>query len=191
VIRPDGVGHTSDDLLNLFWLNLVKFNPLVRLPEFLLGACCGALYLRGAFHRSWTARLTIGGIAAFLAIAYASPYIPYPILHDGLLAPAFAALIVGLALRPAWMRWMEAQPLILLGNASYSFYLLHSFVFGAYFSPKGELKPYGFAGYMIGLLLPVAIALLVYRFIEEPARRKLRPKASPGVNTSKVVAQSA
>jgi peptidoglycan/LPS O-acetylase OafA/YrhL len=135
--------------------------------------------------------LTIAGIAAFFAVAYTSPYIPYPILHDGLLTPAFAALIVGLALKPAWMRWMEAQPLIVLGNASYSFYLLHSFVLGWYFMPVGELKPYGFAGYLIGLLLPIVIALFVYRFIEEPARRKLRPKTSPRPDTSKVLAQPA
>jgi peptidoglycan/LPS O-acetylase OafA/YrhL len=191
VVKPDGVAHTSDEALNLFWLNLVKFNPLVRLPEFVLGSCCGALYLRGAFDRRWATALTLSGIAAFLAVAYASPYIPYPILHDGLLTPAFAALIVGLALKPAWMGWMEVKPLILLGNASYSFYLLHSFLLGAYFMPDGKLKPYGFAGYLIGLLLPVAIALLVYRFIEEPARRKLRPRSSPRSSNPKVVAQPA
>jgi peptidoglycan/LPS O-acetylase OafA/YrhL len=133
----------------------------------------------------------MGGIVAFVAIAYASPHIPYPVLHDGLLAPAFAALIIGLALKPAWMKWMEVKPLILLGNASYSFYLLHSFVLAAYFMPLGELKPYGFLGTLIGLLLPVVVAIAVYLLIEEPARRKLRPKSSPRSSNPKVVAQPA
>jgi peptidoglycan/LPS O-acetylase OafA/YrhL len=31
-------------------------------------------------------------------------------------------------------------------------------------------------GLVFGSLLPIGIAILVYKFIEEPARRKLRPK---------------
>ena len=191
VLKPDGVAHTTDEALNLFWLNALKFNPLVRLPEFLLGACCGVLYLRGWFNRRWATPFTVGGIATFLVIAFVSPYIPYPILHDGLLAPAFASLIIGLALRPAWMSWMETKTLVLLGNASYSFYLLHSFVLGAYFMPMGELKHGSYEGTLIGLLLPIAIAILVYRFIEEPMRRKLRPKPQVRPSEPQVLAQPA
>lgn len=179
LLKPDGVQHVTDEALNLFWLNLIKFNPLVRFPEFVMGACCGVLYLRNWFQRRWASALVISGIVVFVAVAYASPHIPYPILHDGLLGPAFAALIIGLAMRPAWMKWMESKPLILFGNASYSLYLLHSFVLGAYFmaNPNGIPSHGTFTGTLIGLLLPIVIAILVYRLIEEPLRRKLRPKA--------------
>lgn len=176
LLRPDGVAHVTDESVNLTWLNVLKFNPLVRLPEFIIGMSCGILYLRGAFNRRWATPMILAGVAAFFAIGFASPHIPYPLMHDALLAPSFASLIIGLAMRPAWMKWMEFGPLVFLGNASYSLYLLHSLVLFNYFMPTGELKPYGFGGMLIGLLLPIVVASLVYRFIEEPLRRKLRPK---------------
>jgi len=181
-LRPDGVAHVTDESVNLSWLNALKFNPLMRLPEFLIGMACGVLYLRGAFNRRWATPMILFGVAAFFAVGFASPHIPYPLLHDALLAPAFASLIIGLALRPAWTKFMEFGPLVLLGNASYSLYLLHGFFLGMYFMPKGEIAAYGFVGMLIGLVFPIAMAILVYRFIEEPLRRKLRPKpAAPPV----------
>lgn len=190
-LKPDGVAHVTDEALNLFWLNALKFNPLARLPEFILGGCCGVLFMRGAFNRRWATPLTIAGVAAFAAVVVASPHIPYPFLHEGLLPPAFAALIVGLALKPAWMGWMETRPLVLLGNASYSLYLLHGFVLGAYFMPMGTLLPMGFIREAIGMMLPIVVAILVYRFIEEPARRKLRPKPQVRLTDAKSLAQPA
>jgi len=176
IVKPDGIAHVTDDSANLFWLNLLKFNPLVRFPEFVLGACCGVLYRRGRFNRQWATRFILGGLAAFFAVVFVSWRIPYPVLHDGMLAPAFAAIILGLAMRPAWTSWMNFGPLVLLGNASYSLYLLHSAILGMFFMPKGELKHYGPLGTAIGYLVPIIVAILVYRFIEEPLRRKLRPR---------------
>jgi peptidoglycan/LPS O-acetylase OafA/YrhL len=175
-LKPDGVAHTTDESLNLFWLNGLKFNPLMRLPEFMIGMACGVLYVRGAFNRRWAMPMVIAGLTGFAAVAIGSPHIPYPMLHDALLAPAFAALIIGLALRPRWTAFMEFGPLVLLGNASYSLYLLHSFFLGMFFMPKGEPKPYGPIGMAIGMLIPFLVAILAYRYIEEPLRRKLRPK---------------
>jgi peptidoglycan/LPS O-acetylase OafA/YrhL len=176
LLRPDGVAHTDDIALNLFWLNALKFNPLARLPEFVMGMCLGFLFLRGAVDRKWASPLLLAGVAAFLAIVTVSPWIPYPILHDSALAPAFAAIIYGLALRPAWIGPLEVRPLVLLGDASYTLYLLHSFVLSSYFSPFGTLRHLTPLGIAIGVCLPIVIALLVYRFIEQPARRWLRPK---------------
>jgi peptidoglycan/LPS O-acetylase OafA/YrhL len=188
---PDQVGRATDQMNVLFWLNILKFNPLVRLPEFVLGACCGVLFLRGRLQKSWGSWLLLSGLVGFALVVFASPQIPYPILHNGLLAPVFAAMIVGLALRPAWMSWLEWKPLVLLGNASYSLYLLHSFVLTSYFLPMGKLNHPGPLGMTIGMLLPIGIAILVYRFIEEPARRKLRPKQGHLPLPQRAVSQSA
>jgi peptidoglycan/LPS O-acetylase OafA/YrhL len=188
---PDRVGHATDTMNLLFWLNILKFNPLVRLPEFVMGASCGVLFLRGRVPKSWAIWLLLVGIFSFVLVATASQRIPYPILHNGLLSPAFAAIIVGLALRPTWTSWLEIKPLVLLGNASYSLYLLHSFVLGAYFSPVGQLRKVGPVGTAIGLLLPIVVAILVYRFIEEPARRKLRPKSRPVIIQEHAMSQPA
>ena len=187
-LKPDGVAHVSDSALNLSWLNALKFNPVARMPEFLLGASCGVLFLRGKFDRRFAPALVLGGFTAVIVVMLASPHIPYPLLHNGILPLAFAALITGLAMRPTWTAFLEWKPLVLLGNASYSLYLLHGLVLMVYFMPMGKLKPYGPMGYIIGYLLPIVVAILVYKFIEEPARRKLRPK--PRV-ASVAVAQTA
>ena len=176
LFKPDGVAHTDDQFLNLVWLNALKFNPLARLPEFVIGMCLGFLFLRSAVDRKWATPLLLGGVLVFVAIVTVSPQIPYPILHDSALAPAFAAIIFGLASRPGWISFLEVRPLVLLGDASYTLYLLHSFILSAYFSPFGQLRHISFWGIAIGLCIPIVVSLLVYRWIEEPARRKLRPK---------------
>jgi peptidoglycan/LPS O-acetylase OafA/YrhL len=176
LFKPDGVAHTDDQFLNLVWLNALKFNPLARLPEFVIGMCLGFLFLRNAVDRKWATPLLLGGVLVFVGITTVSPQIPYPILHDSALAPAFAAIIFGLALRPGWISFLEVRPLVLLGDASYTLYLLHSFILSMYFSPFGQLRHISFWGIAIGLCIPIVVSLLVYRWIEEPARRKLRPK---------------
>jgi peptidoglycan/LPS O-acetylase OafA/YrhL len=97
-------------------------------------------------------------------------------LHDAALTPAFVAIIYGLALRPAWSRVFEIAPLVLLGEASYSFYLLHSNILGWVFQPTGEQLNPSILRLIIGILAPIGVALSVYRWIEQPMRRRLRGK---------------
>jgi peptidoglycan/LPS O-acetylase OafA/YrhL len=173
---PDGAPYQDDRSLNLMWLNALKFNPLARLPEFVMGACCGFLFLRKSVDRKWASPLLVAGLLVFVLIVVLSPNIAYPVMHNSALAPAFAAIIFGLALRPRWTSFLEIKPLVLLGDASYTLYLLHSVILGIYFSPFGQLRHLSFWGILIGLLIPIAVALLVYRWIEQPARRWLGPK---------------
>jgi peptidoglycan/LPS O-acetylase OafA/YrhL len=108
---------------------------------------------------------------------YFSGSIPYPVMHTALLAPAFAAIVYGFALRPRWGTFMDNRVLVLAGDASYSLYLLHSMIIGMYFhNMKGQLRFQSLPGVLIFVLLAVGISALVYRFIEEPARRKLNPR---------------
>jgi peptidoglycan/LPS O-acetylase OafA/YrhL len=175
-LKPDGVALLDDRSLNLMWLNALKFNPVARLPEFVMGACCGFLFLRNSVDRKWATPLLLAGLLGFIVVVELSPQIPYPILHNSVLPPAFSAIILGLALRPKWTSVLEVKPLVLLGDASYTLYLLHSFILSMYFNPFGQLRHLSFWGITIGLSIPIVVALLVYRWIEEPARRKLRPR---------------
>jgi peptidoglycan/LPS O-acetylase OafA/YrhL len=85
--------------------------------------------------------------------------------------------VYGLALQPKWTSFLRWSPLVLLGNASYSFYLLHSNIMGMYFfGSTGQLMHTSFAGVVGAFVLVTIASLLVFRFIEEPARRKLRGK---------------
>src|SRR6267378_2521249 len=110
--NPDHLIVVDADVLGAFWLNALKFNPLARLPEFLLGMACGFLFLRSRRESKLASLLVLSGIAALLVVVYFSAVIPYPILHTALLAPAFAAIVYGFALRPNWGMILENRWLV-------------------------------------------------------------------------------
>ena len=176
LLHPDGVLHTTSQSNDLAWLGVLKLNPLVRLPEFLLGMGAGALFLHlPARARTWP----IFTAAALLLVAVATRnLIPYPILHSGLLAPIFALLILGLATQPAWTRALSIPPLILLGEASYSLYLLHTVpIVLLTFQMRLGNSPHIHtivAAYLVGICL---VSIAVYLLIENPLRRLLRPRS--------------
>lgn len=178
VIRnPDHLTVVNADVLGASWLNALKFNPLARLPEFLLGMACGFLFLRSQRDSKHALPLVFSGIAAFALVVGFSNVIPYPILHTALLGPAFAAIVYGLALRPKWGAFLENRLLVLCGDASYSLYLLHSMIMGMFFFGRtGQLQHQSVLGVLVFVLIAITISALVYRFIEEPARRKLNPR---------------
>ena len=67
--------------------------------------------------------------------------------------------------------------LVLFGDASYSMYLIHAnIVFSLFHTAKGEVRNASFTGLALCLAIVLAISILIYRLIEEPARRRLRPK---------------
>ncbi|MGA3371550.1 MAG: acyltransferase [Terracidiphilus sp.] len=163
------------------WINAVKFHPLIRLPEFLMGMAAGLLFLRSERNRRMAWPLVLTGMASIAAVAALSPRIPYLVIHTSLLAPAFAVLVYGVALRPAGVEVLEHKVMEALGEASYPFYLLHSMVISMFFNDwkAGTTKHQTLLGFLTWLLIAVAIAVLVDRLIERPLRRLLRPKKKP------------
>lgn len=163
-----------------FWLNLIKFNPLVRLPEFLVGMASGLHFLHARLNpkRGFT---LIGAAILWIAVVVCfSDQLPYASLHSGLLAPVFASLIYGLALQPRFPAFLTAGPMILLGEASYSFYLLHFLSLAAcYFGLKTDLRSWGVVGVLICFAVICVLSMLVYLFLEVPARRYLRGYTEP------------
>jgi peptidoglycan/LPS O-acetylase OafA/YrhL len=183
--NPDHLQVIDADVLNAFWLNAVKFHPFARLPEFLLGMACGAMFLKSrkdakpGSSEKLALPLVLAGLAIAATVAHFSARIPYTVLHTSLLAPAFAAIIFGFALQPRWGSPLNWKPLVFLGDASYSLYLLHSFFLGPFFfTQTGAPRHRGPGWYFLYFVLALGISGLVYRFIEEPSRRKLRGKPS-------------
>jgi len=185
-LAPDHViADSSKDFLP--WLSALKFNPLVRLPEFVMGLACGCWFLRGGHHPKLATPLVLSGTAVALLVTAFSDHIAYPILHTGLFAPAFAAIICGLALRPSWTSFLESKLLVLLGESSYCLYLLHAMIVGMvlYADAPAPSTPEKLApppvvptlGRAVGAaVVATVLAVLVFRFVEEPARKWLRSK---------------
>ena len=176
-MRPAGAAYVSSNN----WsgaVQFVKFFPLVRLPEFLMGMACGYLFVRSERNPKLALPVVGLGLLGVAAVAAASKFVPYLVVHTAMSGPAFAAVVYGVALEPKWASWLNNRLLVLFGNASYSFYLLHSmFVWPFFHDFKTQaVRNNGFVGIAIWTVMMLVISSLVYRFIEEPARRKLRPK---------------
>jgi peptidoglycan/LPS O-acetylase OafA/YrhL len=165
------------------WIAFLKFSPLVHLPEFIVGVATGVMFLQrrdsgaGGQREGWIAFLASAGIFALLAV---SDRIPYLLLNGGLLAPLFALLIYSLAsgqgIIAATLSTRAAQ---LLGGASYALYLIHlplSNYLTRLWTTLTGAPPSGFIALAGYLVVAIALALIIFRFIEQPARRYLRAR---------------
>jgi peptidoglycan/LPS O-acetylase OafA/YrhL len=181
IARDPDMAGVATAATDAFWIKLLKFNPLVRLPEFMIGIATGLLFLRAP--KLLGSRAGTVSVLATVLVATAFAFhlqLPYPLLHNGLLSLVFAALIFALAAGGGPIARVLGSPRMhVLGEASYALYLLHVALL-AY-----TIKALSFAGlsiertpaliivYLIGVQL---VAIAVLRWIEEPARRAIRAR---------------
>ena len=178
--NPDGenpVGRYSSGI----WLRALKFMPMQHVPSFLFGMALA--FLNDLIPQESRKRFVIG-IAAFAGlyfVLYFGKHIPYPLLHDGLLMPLFAGVILCLAGRNPVARVFGLLPFLAIGDASYCLYLLH-FNLWNMLHESHVLDKLGvaFLDPWLSYLLLIVAALLTKRLVELPARdwihRRLRPR---------------
>jgi peptidoglycan/LPS O-acetylase OafA/YrhL len=174
LLHPDGIDRISSGETTLLWKNILSFNPVARLPEFLVGVFAGRLFLSAKNKRKLATPLIVIGVLVVLALVLITDRIPRPMISAGFLSPAFAAIIYGLALRPGWAAFLGNRVLLLLGDASYSLYLLHSIVIQPVYDRTAFL-PWTLR-VAVALLAAIAASVLSYWLVEEPCRKALRPK---------------
>jgi peptidoglycan/LPS O-acetylase OafA/YrhL len=174
VLDPDRLGvvmtplNASITIVKTPWLALLAFNPLVRLPQFVVGLLAGRLFLA----RPWPARLGAwlegAGIASLTLVTLLSPRLPEAMLLQGILDPCFLLLIFGIACGGGPLRLLlSTRPMVVLGEASYGIYILQAPVFrrlGSFVHPAIAV-------------IPVAVA--VFFLIERPLRRLIVRTLSP------------
>lgn len=160
-------------------LKLAYCSPLFRVEEFLIGCCLGVMLLGGGMIRSRTMRnigLTI--FLAFLCIAFmAGVILPIDYLYMGisypLATPVFAMTVLCLASGPTFLSWILGSPwTVLLGEASYSLYLLHWELKIALEHHFGNHTPWSLT--LFALALTVIASIIMLKFVETPARQILR-----------------
>jgi peptidoglycan/LPS O-acetylase OafA/YrhL len=158
------------------WLEALKFHPLARLGEFVAGVALGLLVrTRGASlgRAGGPAALAALGTAAAL-LAWGSA--PYAFLHNGLLVPLFAIVVVGLASDGGSLpaRLLGGRLARALGDASFALYALQDPLWRLARTLHGDPAPAGLAFTAAFTLLAVVVAVAVSRGLERPARRWLR-----------------
>ena len=131
----------------------------------------GVLALEGSVAGAWLARLFWPALAALLVV----PFFPTGAPHPGLdaLIVCTATLVVLLRRHPVLNRGWPARGLAHLGDISYSLYLVHwpllAFAANAWVSPvPGWVR----AGLVV---VAVALAWALYRWVEDPVRRASIP----------------
>lgn len=173
-LNPDGL-TTINTGTSAFWLYVLKYNPAIHIPEFLIGVLAARFFnSRGALTTAQANFAFVASAAVILAVLLLGNIIPYPVTHTGLLAPLLALFILSLAsggfaaraLQPAWF--------VLLGQSSFALYILHAplwdylqWTFGV-----SLVTSHGFRA--VALVGIVALSVALYKWVEVPITNALR-----------------
>lgn len=191
-------GASGEAWLNSFYRWAFYISPYSRIFEFLLG-CCVAQAVKSTDLSFWpnkkmSAFLIKAGfiVMALMVIGYAWLFTCYPgwykpetpffiryIAHLHMnfgFAPLFGALILLLAVRDlrgdSAGTLLTCKPFVLLGEASYSLYLVH--IISLRIVPIAQDYPNLWFRLLCGIAITFALAIGTYTMIEVPARRWLR-----------------
>ena len=174
-LDPDRIGHAtpSDEY---FWLNALTLGPLPRLPEFVLGIALGRIYLDSRAREAIRARavpVSIGASLLYVTALSCSSGVPYVLLHNGLLAPLVALIVLSLAAdRGPLARLLSTPALVALGDASYAMYILHLPIEMYVLKALGGREAFVRTPLLVVIFLAVvvAVSLACFRWFETPIR---------------------
>jgi peptidoglycan/LPS O-acetylase OafA/YrhL len=185
-LNPDGLASINSTSGG-FWLYVLKFNPLIHIPEFLIGVLAGRFFLSGRrFTEGQADRTFVASAAAILVVLLLGNIIPYPSTHTGLLAPLLAIFILSLASGGFAARALQPKVFVLLGQSSFALYILHAPLWDYlhWFVGVSVVTNHGFK--LVALAGIVALSLALYKWIEVPVTSALRLRlVGPGGSASK------
>jgi peptidoglycan/LPS O-acetylase OafA/YrhL len=161
-------------------------SPLCRAPEFLLGALVAAAVTEGppigARDRRFSHALSLLAVGAILAIGglcLGAALMPDSLLRRCLFSWGFApfvALLIYYFAQPSarGSAIVEAPLILMLGEASYSLYLLQPFYLVMFARGLSDDPPFTMFKLAVSLVMMSIISLGSYRYFEAPARRTVR-----------------
>jgi peptidoglycan/LPS O-acetylase OafA/YrhL len=181
------------------WATVTYVNPLLRLPEFLIGVAAGILFLRrepSSVDPGKSLALTVvAGLGIVAVMAAAQPLtsllaIQGTILHNVLLTPLFVAIIYFLAHgQGPIVRFLSLPVIVLLGEASYALYILQQPVldWGKTIATRLDIvDPQSSVFIWTYVVVVVGISVATLLLWENPARRAIRRRLTPSSTTTTV-----
>ncbi len=165
--------------------DFVYYNPLMHINSFIAGMLTGVFFKRlnqaDPIKNSTPTRWLLFSFFLIIFLIWARPYLETMTglniaYTNGLMAPAFLLFIVLLGQdRGIISSLLKHRWLILLGEASYSLYILQKPIHGLYdkiITPRLPLSET--LHFYIFLLLLIALSILSFKYFETPMRRYLR-----------------
>lgn len=165
-----GAGDGDPAGPTFWWVSIL---PVSRLPEFLLGMAAARALSIGAIPRLSLRWVTLGSAVA----VYAAGLSPAAAVAGGLTGLPFALMVCAAAQAESSGRAgaLAGRWWVQLGSWSYAFYLTHQLVLRVeewLWPATGVL----WLHLLTGLAAAVAVSAVLYRFVEQPAERRWRPR---------------
>jgi peptidoglycan/LPS O-acetylase OafA/YrhL len=175
ILNPDGDPHLGR-YSNGWWLRAVKFGPLQHLPSFLFGMALAGLNDLIPERSHLRTALGITAFATLYTMMCFGGHMPYLFMHDGLLMPLYAMIVLGLAGQNFLARLFAIYPLIVIGEASYCLYILHFNLWNLLHDDTHLLARAGLLRFdpWLSYALLVLISIAVMYLVERPGQRLIK-----------------
>lgn len=177
---------TSDDYNGVSLLGTLYFNPLVRAFEFMFGIFLAKVFMTPAIHEFKTNAfgwlyleiMSLGLVVVGMLLAGNPARIAdifgtaagYYFQREGIwLIWGLLILVFALSKGPIG-KLLSTQPMVFLGEISFSLYLVHAIII-TFIEPYTEsIKLYGLVGYSAFWLVALFFSILLYKGVEDPCR---------------------
>ena len=171
--------------------DLIYYNPLMHLNSFVAGILCGIYLKRNSnnyenrINQSKNTVLLLLSLALIFLLIWARPFLEQLLniklaFTNGLLTPAFLLFIVLLARNKGRIsKILSYSGLVLLGEASYSLYIIQKPVHGIYdkiIVPRVALSET--SHFYIFLVILIITSIISYKIFETPMRKIIRQQFS-------------
>ena len=175
LVYAAGMGFVTVAMHSHLPLDVLKYNPLFHLHVFLFGALLGAIRIKTRLIPRLAPAFLCAAVACLVLTVHYYHSIPMPLLHDGLLVPAFGCLI--LAFDSGNKRLdalLSVKWLVVLGEASYGLYLIHIPLWNIFYHLRID---HSRVAYPVYLVCAVTLSVLSFFYVETPLRRMLTQRS--------------
>lgn len=177
--NPDGLrvirGYTSG-----FWLDMLRVNPIARLPEFFLGVLAGRLFLKtGGLGPRRSTVVFFASSAVLAALLLIGPRLPFPVANSGWLAPLLALIVFSLASGGLGARLFEPRWFVVLGQSSFCLYMLHVPLWNLAKQIAAPYRRFRSSEEVALVLIIVLSSVLLFKWVETPATSAMRRRLLP------------